>query len=113
MNNHNQQTKTKDEANLKRLETTSHMGQEQLSQGNKTADTLSTQDTPKVIILDDNPISILSYAEEFPENWKKICNALVKNSSKNKETSNKKGYGRSYGYSKQSNYESKGGKSWQ
>lgn len=31
---------------------------------------------PKAIILDDNIISIMHYAEEFPENWKKICNSL-------------------------------------
>lgn len=29
----------------------------------------------KVVILDDNPLSISSYAEEYPENWKKIINA--------------------------------------
>ncbi len=33
---------------------------------------------PKVIILDDNELSIISYAEEFPENWKRICEALEK-----------------------------------
>jgi len=32
---------------------------------------------PKVIILDDNEISILKYAEEYPENWKRICKALA------------------------------------
>jgi len=32
----------------------------------------------KPIILDDNPLSIASYAEEFPENWKKISKALAK-----------------------------------
>jgi len=32
----------------------------------------------KPIILDDNPISIASYAEEFPENWEKITKALAK-----------------------------------
>ena len=32
----------------------------------------------KVVIIDDNPISIGGYAEEFPENWKKICDALDK-----------------------------------
>ena len=42
--------------------------------------TLSPVDTSKekVIILDDNELSIMKYAEEFPENWKKICNALDK-----------------------------------
>ena len=34
------------------------------------------EEKPKVIILDDNELSILSYAEEFPENWKKICESL-------------------------------------
>jgi len=33
---------------------------------------------PEVIILDDNELSILSYAQEYPENWKKICKALDK-----------------------------------
>jgi len=33
---------------------------------------------PKVVIIDNNPLSIAGYAEEFPENWKKICNALEK-----------------------------------
>ena len=32
----------------------------------------------KPIILDDNALSILSYAEEFPENWKKICESSKK-----------------------------------
>jgi len=36
------------------------------------------KDAPKVIILDDNELSIMGYAEEFPENWKKICDALDK-----------------------------------
>jgi len=36
------------------------------------------EDKPKVIILDDNALSIMHYAEEFPENWKKICEALDK-----------------------------------
>jgi len=36
------------------------------------------KEKPKVIILDDNEISIMNYAEEFPENWKKICDALDK-----------------------------------
>ena len=30
----------------------------------------------KLIILDNNELSILSYAEEYPENWKRICEAL-------------------------------------
>ena len=37
--------------------------------------------TPKVVILDDNELSIMSYAEEYPENWKKICKALDKRRS--------------------------------
>lgn len=32
--------------------------------------------TNKIIILDDNELSIMKYAEEYPENWKKICDAL-------------------------------------
>ena len=32
----------------------------------------------KAIILDNNPISIAGYAEEYPENWKVICDALDK-----------------------------------
>ena len=32
----------------------------------------------KIIILDDNELSILNYAEEYPENWKRICEALEK-----------------------------------
>jgi len=31
---------------------------------------------PEVVILDDNPLSIASYAEEYPENWKKINDSL-------------------------------------
>ena len=42
------------------------------------------EEKPKVIILDDNELSILSYAEEFPENWKKICEALDKKKEKEK-----------------------------
>ncbi len=30
----------------------------------------------KVIILDDNELSIMKYAEEYPENWERICKAL-------------------------------------
>ena len=30
----------------------------------------------KPIIIDDNMISIIKYAEEFPENWELICKAL-------------------------------------
>ena len=41
------------------------------------------EEKPKVIILDDNELSILSYAEEFPENWKKICDSLEKKKEKN------------------------------
>ncbi len=43
---------------------------------NKTADEIKKEDKPKVIILDDNELSIMKYAEEFPENWKKICDKL-------------------------------------
>ena len=34
------------------------------------------------IILDDNEVSIMAYAEEYPENWKKICEAVKKKSEK-------------------------------
>jgi len=34
---------------------------------------------PKVVILDDNELSMAKYAEEYPENFKKICNADHKN----------------------------------
>lgn len=40
---------------------------------------------PKVIILDDNPLSINCYAEEFPENWKNICDALDKEKEEEKD----------------------------
>lgn len=47
----------------------------------------SAKEEPKVVILDDNPISIAKYSEEYPENWKAICNALDKdNDVKSKET---------------------------
>ena len=36
------------------------------------------KEKPKVVILDDNPVSIAGYSDEFPENWKKICEALEK-----------------------------------
>ncbi len=36
----------------------------------------------KPIILDDNELSIMKYAEEYPENWKKICKALDKSEEK-------------------------------
>jgi hypothetical protein len=32
----------------------------------------------QVIILDDNELSIMQYAKEFPDNWKKICKSLEK-----------------------------------
>lgn len=38
----------------------------------------------KVIILDDNILSILSYAEEFPDSWKRICESSH-NQQENKE----------------------------
>lgn len=34
------------------------------------------EEKPKVVILDDNIFSIMHYAEEYPENWKKICEVL-------------------------------------
>ena len=36
-----------------------------------------TKDT-KVVILDDNPLSMSCYAEEYPENWKSICESIDK-----------------------------------
>ncbi len=36
----------------------------------------SEKEKPKVIILDNNEISIMKYAEEYPENWKRICDGL-------------------------------------
>ena len=30
---------------------------------------------PKVVILDDNPLSMAKYAEEYPENFKEISDA--------------------------------------
>lgn len=41
-------------------------------------DLKNTENAPKIIILDDNELSILAYAREYPENWKRICNALDK-----------------------------------
>jgi len=32
-------------------------------------------DKPKVVILDDNPLSMAKYAQEYPENFKEICDA--------------------------------------
>jgi len=34
--------------------------------------------TDKIIILDDNELSIMCYAEEFPDRWEEICKALNK-----------------------------------
>ncbi len=39
----------------------------------------------KVVILDDNELSVASYAEEFPENFEKISNSLDKDKEKNKD----------------------------
>jgi superfamily I DNA and RNA helicase len=36
----------------------------------------------QVVILDDNELSIMQYAKEFPDNWKKICNSLEKDKRK-------------------------------
>ena len=33
------------------------------------------EEKPKVVILDNNPLSIASYTEEFPDNWKAITEA--------------------------------------
>lgn len=37
---------------------------------------LKEKPKPMVIILDDNPISLAGFAEEYPESWKKICDAV-------------------------------------
>lgn len=37
---------------------------------------LKTTDKPKVVILDDNELSITKYAEEYPENFKAITENL-------------------------------------
>jgi len=42
------------------------------------------EEKPKVIILDDNELSIMKYAEEFPKNWQRICKALDKESKEKK-----------------------------
>ena len=36
-----------------------------------------------VVILDDNELSLSLYAEEYPENWKKICEDSQSNGDKN------------------------------
>ena len=46
-----------------------------------------TKDTP-VIILDDNPVSVAGYVEEYPENWKAICDALDKEKKNKNEKNN-------------------------
>jgi len=35
-----------------------------------------------VVIIDNNPLSIASYAEEYPQNWKKIQNSKGKENEK-------------------------------
>lgn len=35
----------------------------------------------EVVILDDNELSLLLYSEEYPENWKEICESLKNNKS--------------------------------
>ena len=42
----------------------------------------------KVIILDNNELSILAYAEEYPENWKRICEALDRKQTDNETKQN-------------------------
>ena len=46
---------------------------------------IKEKEETKVIIIDNNPLSIAGYAEDYPENWKKICEALGK---KEKDTWN-------------------------
>ena len=43
---------------------------------------LKKEEQAKVIILDDNELSIMCYAEEFPENWERICKALEEEKKK-------------------------------
>jgi hypothetical protein len=40
----------------------------------------TTEDKPKVVILDDNELSMACYAEEYPENFKAITDNLNKES---------------------------------
>lgn len=41
------------------------------------AETTKEKEKPKVVILDDNELSIAKYAEEYPENFKEISDSLV------------------------------------
>jgi len=52
---------------------------------NKNKTKMETIKETKAIILDDNALSIMKYAEEFPENWKRICESLDKKQTQ-KET---------------------------
>lgn len=36
----------------------------------------NADEEPKVIIIDNNPRSIAGYAQEYPEKWIRICEAL-------------------------------------
>jgi hypothetical protein len=40
----------------------------------------------QVVILDDNELSIMQYAKEFPDNWKKICKSLEKDNHSPQES---------------------------
>jgi hypothetical protein len=42
------------------------------------------KETMKVIILDDNELSILCYAREFPENWERICQVIKREKKEQK-----------------------------
>jgi len=45
----------------------------------------------RVVILDNNPLSITKYAEEYPENWKKICNSQKQDAENSKFSEPQKG----------------------
>ena len=49
---------------------------------------MTAKKNKEVVIIDNNPLSIASYAEEYPENFEKICKALDKKKKvkKNAET---------------------------
>lgn len=44
-----------------------------------------SEQKPKIVILDDNELSIAKYAEEYPENFKKIGDGLSELSEGGKE----------------------------
>lgn len=44
-----------------------------------------TKKKEKIIILDDNILSLSCYAEEFPEHFEQMCNDLDKEDKRKKE----------------------------